>query len=153
MSTPFRDDDATKAVGCALLAAGTLAILASAGICATIARADDGEAARAEEYGEQHHIDAHTGREEGCIIYALDLPCEPIPGAMAAGVVAVATCESRWDPEAVGAAGERGLLQVHPVHRQAMASAGLDYDQESDRIKWAVRLWEGRGWTPWSCGR
>ena len=120
---------------------------------ARIAGADDGAIDRNTEYSVQHH-DGVGGSTDGRIIYDLwERITEPnIPAAMVPGTVAVIQCESRWDTTVVGAAGERGVLQIHPIHRGAMAAVGLDYESEHDRIIWAVRLWQRRGWSPtWSC--
>ncbi len=149
------DNDASRGLGCALTL--TLAVLVAGAmyllLVPVVAQGDDGEEERTREYSEQHHVGAHTGQEDGCVIWAIDALCVPIPAGMARDVVAVAQCESRWDVGAVGAAGEHGLLQVHPIHAGPMARAGLDYGAEGDRLRWAVRMWEGSGWRPWSCGR
>ena len=69
-------------------------------------------------------------------------------------VVGVIQCESEWDTAKVGALGERGLLQLHPVHADAMAAHGLDYENEGDRLIWARALFGWHGWGPWRwCGR
>lgn len=89
--------------------------------------------------------------EDGCLVFDLGQACEPIPRLMAVGIAAVINCESKWDVEAVGRHGERGLLQVGPRHAEAMARAGRDFVVERDRIAWSVRLWERWGWEPWAC--
>lgn len=38
-----------------------------------------------------------------------------------------------------GAAGERGLIQLHPVHRRRVARCGFDYASEHDRLTFALR--------------
>ena len=120
---------------------------------ARVVGADDGEVDRSAEYRAQDH-DGVGGSVDGCAIYDLELSlsnCVPIPAAMVPGTVAVVQCESRWDTAAVGRLGERGIWQIHPIHRGAMAVGGLDYGSEHDRTIWAVNLWQQRGWTPWSC--
>ena len=74
-------------------------------------------------------------------------PCQPYVAT------SIAECESRMDPYAIGKAGERGLLQVHPIHREAMRQIGLSFDSEADRIEWAVHLWrlDGETFRQWSC--
>ena len=75
-----------------------------------------------------------------------------VPREFARKAVKVALCESGFNPAAVGAAGELGILQVHPVHAAAMMAAGLDFQSERDRILWAVELWQEQGGSPWACG-
>lgn len=77
-----------------------------------------------------------------------------VPYRFAVESVGVAQCESRWQSDAVGAAGELGILQVNPIHAPAMAKHGLDFQSAGDRVRWAVRMWEagGREWGPWACG-
>jgi len=63
----------------------------------------------------------------------------------------VAECESGLNPRAVGSAGERGLFQVHPVHR---AWLGARWDQLFDpavNVAVAFEMWTTQGWGPWSC--
>ena len=152
MSSTDDHNDASRALGCALTMAVLLAAGAIAGVCTTLAGADTGETERAQDYESQHHVGAHTGEEPGCVIVDLFRSCEPIPADMARDVVAVVQCESRWDPAAIGAAGEKGLLQIHVrVHGPAMIAAGLDPTNEADRIRWAVNLFQQHGWAPWSC--
>lgn len=74
-----------------------------------------------------------------------------VPFAFAVQAVAVAQCESRFNPAAVGHAGEKGILQIHPIHRARMAEAGLDFESEADRLRYAVALWQRSSWSPWSC--
>lgn len=79
-----------------------------------------------------------------------------VPIAFAVQALPIVLCESRWKPNAVGSAGERGLFQIHPLHRSAMATVGLDFEREADRTLWAVRLWEqsGNSFSPhWSCAK
>ena len=102
-------------------------------------------------YDAQVHQGAVAPAGDGCIVSDLERPCMPIPEDMQANIVAVVQCESRWDPRAVGMLGERGLLQIHPIHRAPMAKAGLDFGQEGDRLRWAIRIFEGNGWGPWAC--
>ena len=80
-----------------------------------------------------------------------------VPAAFACQSVAIMACEDKehQGATAVGAAGERGSFQVHPVHRGAMARLDLGFDSEADRVRWSVILWEraGRTWRDWSCSR
>ncbi len=63
-------------------------------------------------------------------------------------VLAVMWCESRGDPNATGAAGERGLLQIHPRwHYDAT------YDPEGN-LRAAYRISSGgTDWSAWTCAR
>lgn len=65
----------------------------------------------------------------------------------------IARPESGFDDSCVGAAGERGLLQVHPCHKRAMRAAGLDFADGADRIAFACQLWAARGLLPWTTRR
>ncbi len=70
-----------------------------------------------------------------------------------ARALAVARCESRLDPAAVGGAGERGLFQIHPVHA---AWLGPRWDALFDpvvNVAVAHEMWRTQGWRPWSCAR
>jgi len=62
-------------------------------------------------------------------------------------VVAVSWCESRWTPSAVGARGERGVLQVRPEFHGPVPADPLGQLQQAHGI------WESQGWSPWSCYR
>jgi hypothetical protein len=61
--------------------------------------------------------------------------------------------ESKFDDGAVGHAGERGLLQIHPCHKRSMARMGLDFNNSADRVAFACVLWDGSGLRPWSTRR
>jgi len=53
-------------------------------------------------------------------------------------LLAIARYESTFDPDAVGDAGERGLLQLHPIHFNAVRAAGLDPDNFADCTLYAA---------------
>lgn len=63
---------------------------------------------------------------------------------------AIAKYESTFRVSARGAAGERGLVQIHPCHKGSMRKCGLDFGSEVDRIAFAEQLFASRGWQPWS---
>ena len=69
----------------------------------------------------------------------------------AATMFSVMACESQFRMDAVGAAGELGLLQIHPIHQKRMEDMGLDFTKENDRVVFANALWQEQGWRPWSC--
>ncbi len=58
---------------------------------------------------------------------------------------AVARCESGWNTNATGSAGERGIWQIHPIH----------YDSTYDPVgnAYAALRISGGGynWSAWSC--
>lgn len=92
-----------------------------------------------------------------CFVYALDRPlaCVDAPAGWAAQALAIGECESHWRTEAVGEAGELGILQIHPIHFPRMVLMGLDLQFEPDRLKYAFWLWEssGRSFRQWSCAQ
>ena len=64
--------------------------------------------------------------------------------------------ESRWNPNAIGAAQERGLTQVHPIHwdrvrypSTAWADGSRLFDPEYN-MEVALVLWRASGWQPWT---
>lgn len=60
-------------------------------------------------------------------------------------VLRIMRCESNGDPNATGAAGERGLMQIHPIHHDST------YDPYLNLIA-AFRISEGgTNWSAWSC--
>lgn len=67
-------------------------------------------------------------------------------GQTAGAALSVAWCESRFNPGTVGAAGERGLFQIHPTHW-----FWLDEDRLFDPLYNAQMAFElSRGGTNWS---
>jgi hypothetical protein len=71
------------------------------------------------------------------IICAPPWPCEE--------ALAVAWCESRFDPQAVGDYGERGLFQVHP------GFWGPVPPDPQGQVAQAHAIWREHGWGPWRC--
>jgi hypothetical protein len=68
--------------------------------------------------------------------------------------LSVAWCESRYNPTTVGSAGERGLMQIHPVHISYLANHGLSWDDMFDpmaNLTYAYALYSSQGWRPWTC--
>ena len=67
-------------------------------------------------------------------------------GANAPAACAVSFCESGWDPNATGAAGERSYFQIHPVH-----GVHSTYDPVANTL-YAFQLSQGgTNWGPWTC--
>ena len=64
-------------------------------------------------------------------------------------------CENRSvDHHAVGAAGERGIAQLHPVHRHRFESKGWSWDDAFDpvyNLVVAKSIYDEQGWEPWTC--
>lgn len=73
-------------------------------------------------------------------------------GARAAAALRVAECESHLYPRAIGAAGERGLFQIHPVHRSWLGSrwARLFEPRVNARVAYGMSD-GGTNWSAWSC--
>ena len=95
-------------------------------------------------------------------IFDLNQPALPVPQAFAEGAVRIFLgCEVRgviqtpyglpW--AAVGAAGERGAAQLHPIHDPAIVKFGLDPLDEGDRLRFAAIKWQrdGENFDAWSC--
>src|SRR5690606_37997430 len=78
---------------------------------------------------------------DGCPAVILD-----VFGPTAQAACAVAWCESRWNPNATGSQGERGLFQVHPAfHPDAT------YDPYGNTVA-AYRISRGgTDWSQWTC--
>jgi soluble lytic murein transglycosylase-like protein len=66
----------------------------------------------------------------------------------------VATCiawrESRLEPRAVGRLGERGLFQIHPVHRAWLGARWARLFDPVENARAARDLQRRAGWRPWS---
>ena len=65
-------------------------------------------------------------------------------------LAALARFESHYRRNRIGAAGERGMLQIHPCHKKSMKAAGLDFYSEADRLTYACMLYAEQGWKPWT---
>lgn len=87
--------------------------------------------------------------EEALFIYDLRAPAISMPREMAEGAFNVIACESKWDTNAIGKAGEKGLLQIHPIHARNMGY--MAFGNEQARFEYAVSLWKVGGWNAWSC--
>jgi hypothetical protein len=66
-------------------------------------------------------------------------------------------CESSWNRWAVGRFGERGLFQIHPVHRYGIvARMGYSWDdmfEVEPNIRVAVEIRYAQGLRAWTCWR
>lgn len=62
----------------------------------------------------------------------------------------VASCESHLSPRAVGAAGERGLFQIHPIHFSWLNEARLFEARYNSQIAYRMSR-GGTSWGPWTC--
>lgn len=63
--------------------------------------------------------------------------------------VAIAKCESGLNPKAVSPTNDHGLMQINKtVH----TVTGDIYDVETN-LKFARKLYDERGWQPWTCNR
>jgi hypothetical protein len=77
---------------------------------------------------------------------------EHVFGASASYAKAIAYCESRYYPHAVGAAGERGIFQIHPVHFGSVDESRLFEPLYNARFAWRMSR-GGTSWAPWTCSR
>jgi soluble lytic murein transglycosylase-like protein len=70
----------------------------------------------------------------------------------AATALCIAWHESRLDPRAVGNAGERGIFQIHPVHRAWLGGrwARMFDPVENARAARDLHRTSGYSWRPWS---
>lgn len=70
---------------------------------------------------------------------------------------AIEQCESQGDPLKEGLLGERGRLQIHPIHTAKFEARGWTFDDAYDPEKnlvIAAEIWWWQGWAPWSyCSR
>lgn len=69
----------------------------------------------------------------------------------------VIPCESQpdWERTSLGSAGERGLLQLHPVHRarwQRMGYSDADMFHVVPNARVGQSIYDESGWSPWTCG-
>lgn len=105
---------------------------------------------------------AEAGAEEHetTVMYVFDLraPAVEVPAAFGEHAAEVARCETggSFDWHRVGALGERGQFQLHPIHAVRARRMGLDYwgdtvEAEHDRVLLAVAIWREQSWQPWSC--
>lgn len=63
--------------------------------------------------------------------------------------VAIAKCESGFNPKAISPTNDHGLMQINKtVH----TVEGDIYDVETN-LKFARKLYDERGWQPWTCNR
>lgn len=80
------------------------------------------------------------------------------PRQFALHVVAVAECESRFNPKAIGASGEVGLMQIYldgatlPIVRQLGYSTADLFDPRVN-LEVALVYWKKVGWRAWACAR
>ena len=89
------------------------------------------------------HAEAREARPVRAVI------CD-VFGSRCAAALRVARCESRLDPRALGAAGERGLFQVHPVHFSWAKPRRLFEPRWNALV--ARRLSHGgTDWEAWTC--
>lgn len=65
--------------------------------------------------------------------------------------------ESGGNPRATGGAGERGLYQIHPVHKSSFqrvtGRSWSDAYEPGPNGQYAAYLWRQQGWRPWTTSR
>lgn len=59
--------------------------------------------------------------------------------------------EARFDPLAVGSAGERGVFQIHGVHAGRVEGSLDRLFRAEVNVRVAHELWLDQGWEPWTC--
>lgn len=85
-----------------------------------------------------------------------DLVAEHFPPEQIARALAVMACESRGDPGATGRAGEKGLMQVHPIWQELAERLywpGISLYEPEVNVRVAAAIWRAMGWGAWSCAR
>lgn len=81
-------------------------------------------------------------------------PAVAVPTDFAQVLYRLIQCESRWDRWRIGAEGELGLVQIHPVHFRRMRKLGLEPNEELHRLiyaGWVIYPRQGLG--PWEGSR
>lgn len=74
-------------------------------------------------------------------------------GPQAGAALAVAWCESKLNPVAIGSTGERGLFQVHPIHAYRWPDFWAAWSDPQRNAEYAYELSAGgSNWSPWACG-
>ena len=95
--------------------------------------------------------------EPGQVMWVADLnrPALEVPAAFATGAVAVAWCESRWNPEAVNpTSGATGLFQLMPIHEKRVRRMGFQWSdmlRGEPNVRVAIAIWSEQSWRPWAC--
>lgn len=79
----------------------------------------------------------------------------PAPVEFARHYLDVSWCESGHNPLAVGAIGERGLMQIAPVHIPRINRLGFTWNdmfEPTANILVAIDIWlDTESWAAWSC--
>lgn len=66
--------------------------------------------------------------------------------------LAIAKCESGFNPNAKGPTQDSGIFQLHePSHGKRMEKLGLDPFDVEDNVAFARMLYDEQGWKPWVC--
>lgn len=66
--------------------------------------------------------------------------------------LAIANCESGFNPNAKGPTQDSGIFQIHePSHGVRMEALGLDPFDVEDNVAYARNLYDEQGWKPWVC--
>jgi hypothetical protein len=93
---------------------------------------------------EANHMGALTRDDVRAAARAAGWPASEIEN-----VVRVAECESGLRPWEVGAAGEVGVLQIHPIHRELHAK--YDLRDPVQNMAAGLEVWRSSGWRAWAC--
>jgi hypothetical protein len=104
--------------------------------------------------GQEVDVDRYSPATRGGRSAIVDLVADHFPPDQVEAALAVIRCESRFDPDATGRAGERGLFQVHPLWQrlaERLYWPGVSlYDAEVN-VAVAAAIWRAAGWRPWAC--
>jgi hypothetical protein len=66
--------------------------------------------------------------------------------------MAIANCESGFNPSAVGPTQDGGVFQIHvPSHGKRLQALGLDLWDARDNVTYARMLYDEQKWQPWVC--
>lgn len=77
-------------------------------------------------------------------------PAVAVPTDFARILYRLIQCESRWDRWKIGANGELGLVQIHPIHFRKMRNLGLEPTEELHRLVYAGWvIFPRQGLAPW----
>lgn len=96
-------------------------------------------------------IELAPGESRRALRYSDWLAVKHFPAGEQVRAANVMWCESRGRDDVVGAAGEVGRFQIHPIHEARFAHLDLT-DAEQNGIA-AAELWREVGWQAWACAK
>lgn len=133
---------------------GWLALLAGAAIVgACVGWVGTVRAQEVEPVGVERYVPTSRGVLRG---WHADLVAEHFPPGQVGTALAVMACESRGLAGATGGAGEKGLMQIHPIWQplaDRMFWPGVSLYDADVNVAVAAVIWRAMGWSAWSCYR